>query len=114
MVSSIDPSEPEPEVLLFQTSPLGNLDGIVQRDDETVYFYLHERQQEHAAGVFGMRAVWVQNLVRGPLVLDRGRIVQEGTHEELLSQEGAYQRLWSIQGDLEAQISRDLSGDRRA
>lgn len=32
------------------------------------------------------------------IVLDRGRIVQEGTHDELLSQqEGLYARLWSLQ-----------------
>jgi ATP-binding cassette subfamily B protein len=47
-------------------------------------------------------------------VLDHGRIVQQGTHDELLSEEGPYRRLWSIQGDLEAQISQDLSGERRA
>lgn len=47
-------------------------------------------------------------------VLDHGRIVQRGTHDELLSAQGPYRRLWSIQGDLEDQISRDLSGERRA
>jgi ABC-type multidrug transport system fused ATPase/permease subunit len=31
------------------------------------------------------------------LVLDRGRIVERGTHESLLMQRGAYHRLYSMQ-----------------
>ncbi|MDH3592139.1 MAG: ABC transporter ATP-binding protein/permease [Planctomycetota bacterium] len=37
-------------------------------------------------------------------VLEHGRVVQEGTHEELAGQSGPYQRLWSIQGALEEEI----------
>jgi len=43
-------------------------------------------------------------------VLDQGRLLQEGTHEELLSTDGPYRRLWNIQGMLEDEIERDLSG----
>lgn len=35
------------------------------------------------------------------LVLDNGRIVQEGTHKQLLGVEGLYKRLWNIQSSLE-------------
>ena len=31
------------------------------------------------------------------VVLDHGEIVQEGTHKELLSQNGEYKKLWSRQ-----------------
>lgn len=37
-------------------------------------------------------------------VLDRGRVVQAGSHRELVAREGPYQHLWSIQGALEAEI----------
>ncbi len=42
-------------------------------------------------------------------VLDRGRLVQEGTHDELLAAEGPYRRLWKIQSVLEHEIEDDLS-----
>ena len=33
-------------------------------------------------------------------VMEKGRIVQLGTHDELVAQEGLYRRLWQIQGVL--------------
>lgn len=44
-------------------------------------------------------------------VFDHGRIVQSGTHEELMDTEGSYQRLWNIQGVLDDEINAVLSGD---
>jgi ATP-binding cassette subfamily B protein len=41
-------------------------------------------------------------------VLDGGRLIQEGTHEELLKVDGLYRRLSEIQGALEAEIEHDL------
>ena len=43
-------------------------------------------------------------------VLDHGRLIQQGTHEELIAVDGPYRRLWNIQGTLEDEIQRDLSG----
>jgi ATP-binding cassette, subfamily B, heavy metal transporter len=37
------------------------------------------------------------------LVLDRGRIVERGTHADLLAAEGAYARMWRLQQDEERQ-----------
>lgn len=42
-------------------------------------------------------------------VLDHGRLVQQGTHDELLHADGPYARLWNIQGLLEEEIEQDLS-----
>ena len=48
------------------------------------------------------------------LVLNHGRIVQDGTHEQLLGVEGLYRRLWNIQSslaeDLRAEAAEDGSG----
>ena len=43
-------------------------------------------------------------------VLDQGKLVQSGTHSELLAADGPYRRLWIIQSDLENEIARDLPG----
>jgi len=41
------------------------------------------------------------------LVLEHGRIVQEGTHDELVARAGLYRRIWEIQNSLE----RDVQGE---
>jgi len=38
------------------------------------------------------------------LVLDNGELVQSGTHEELVSQQGLYRRIWEIQNSLEEEL----------
>jgi len=47
-------------------------------------------------------------------VLDGGRLIQQGTHDELFAIEGPYRRLWDIQGALEEEIERDLQGAAEA
>lgn len=41
-------------------------------------------------------------------VLDGGRIVQRGTHAQLIEQDGLYRKLWQIQTALEEDLSREL------
>ena len=67
----------EPVTMLFQSSPLGNLDAIVQHDSRTVYFYLNENPNSILGKPkFGTRACWVQNLTSGPLVFDQAEMQQ--------------------------------------
>jgi ATP-binding cassette subfamily B protein len=40
------------------------------------------------------------------LVLEHGRVVQSGTHAELLGRPGAYRSLWRVQGGIEERIDR--------
>ncbi len=42
-------------------------------------------------------------------VLDGGKLIQSGTHAELVEVPGYYRRLWEIQGRLEKELARDLS-----
>ena len=69
------------ENLLFETSPFGTIDAIVQHDGSVVYFYLNERpedsnQPHNSQRKFGMRACWVRNLEPGPLVLNKEQMTQ--------------------------------------
>ncbi len=42
------------------------------------------------------------------LVLDQGRIVQRGTHEELMAQEGIYRRIYDVQARIEDELEREI------
>lgn len=42
------------------------------------------------------------------LVLDKGRIVQSGKHEDLVIQEGLYKKIWEIQNSLERELEEEL------
>ena len=42
------------------------------------------------------------------LVLDDGKVVQSGTHEALMRQDGLYKRVWGIQNSLEDDLKTDL------
>ncbi|MDG1874699.1 MAG: suppressor of fused domain protein [Mariniblastus sp.] len=64
----------EPEILIFETSPFGTLDAIVQHDGRAVYFYLNQSRQSSVD--FGTRACWVRNLQIGPLVINEDEMQQ--------------------------------------
>jgi ATP-binding cassette subfamily B protein len=44
------------------------------------------------------------------LVLDKGRIVQRGTHRELLAQDGIYRQVYDLQSRIEDEIEKELAG----
>ncbi|QYK50711.1 MAG: ABC transporter ATP-binding protein [Anaerolineales bacterium] len=43
------------------------------------------------------------------LVFDQGKIVQQGTHEELLAQEGMYRKVFDIQTMIEEEVQREVA-----
>ncbi len=45
------------------------------------------------------------------LVLEHGRIVQDGTHEQLMGVEGLYRRLWNIQNSLTEDLKAEAAED---
>ncbi len=58
----------EPEVLVFERSPFGNVDAIVEHDGRSIYFYLNGINPGGKSGM-GTRACWLANLVTGPLAI---------------------------------------------
>ncbi len=65
----------DPIVLLFERSPYGTLDAIVQHDGKAVYFYLNEPKTDRPP-LFGTRACWVRNLELGPMVVNEDEMKQ--------------------------------------
>jgi len=53
----------------------------------------------------------IQTVMRADtiLVLDKGRIVQCGTHDELLEQPGTYRRIYELQSQIEEELQEDLA-----
>ena len=43
------------------------------------------------------------------LVLDKGRIVQRGTHDELMAQEGIYRRIYDMQARTEVELEKEIA-----
>ncbi len=43
------------------------------------------------------------------LVLDKGRIVQQGTHDELLAQPGMYQQVYDVQARIEDELEKEVA-----
>lgn len=62
--------DPDLRGLLFESSPYGNVDAVVQHDAHTVYFYLNGEE------AFGTRACWVRNLTAAPYVIDQQKLQQ--------------------------------------
>jgi ATP-binding cassette subfamily B protein len=48
------------------------------------------------------------------LVLDKGSIIQQGTHEELIAQDGVYKKIFDIQTQIEAELEEEISGATKA
>ena len=44
------------------------------------------------------------------LVLDKGRIVQRGTHDQLVAQEGIYRQIYDRQVHIEGELEKELAG----
>ncbi|HPJ69996.1 MAG TPA: ATP-binding cassette domain-containing protein, partial [Candidatus Mcinerneyibacteriales bacterium] len=45
------------------------------------------------------------------LVMEKGRVVQSGTHAELLAAEGLYKRIAALQNDLAEELSHVMAGE---
>lgn len=53
-----------------------------------------------------IQSVMNANLI---LVLDKGKIIQMGTHEELVNQEGMYQRIYELQTRIEDELEQEIA-----
>jgi len=98
---------------LLGSSPILILDDALSAvDTETesmILDALRARRGRHTSILIAhrlstlMQADWI-------LVLDRGRVIQAGTHENLLAVDGLYRRLWEIQNEVESGLLDTATG----
>ena len=92
-----------PPVLVLDDS----LSAVDTDTERRILDALDRRRGRHTTLVVAHRLSTVAHTDR-ILVLDRGRLVQEGTHDALARELGPYRRLCEIQGALEASIEADV------
>jgi ATP-binding cassette subfamily B protein len=79
--------------ILILDEATSSLDSITE---QAIQDTLNDVMQDKTVIVVAHRLSTIAHLDR-ILVFDQGRIVEDGTHEELLAQRGAYHQLWSRQ-----------------
>jgi ATP-binding cassette subfamily B protein len=86
-------------------------DALSAVDGETESLILDALKERHGRATTLVIAHRLSTLIHADriLVLDRGRIVQTGTHAELAAQAGLYRRLWDIQTRTESDFSREAA-----
>jgi ATP-binding cassette subfamily B protein len=79
--------------ILILDEATSSLDSITE---QAIQETLNDVMQDKTVIVVAHRLSTIAHLDR-ILVFDQGRIVEDGTHEELLAQGGGYHQLWSRQ-----------------
>jgi ATP-binding cassette subfamily B protein len=84
-------------------------DALSAIDGETESLILDALAERHGRATTLVIAHRLSTLIHADriLVLDRGRIIQTGTHAELAAEEGLYRRLWDIQTRTESDFNRE-------
>jgi ATP-binding cassette subfamily B protein len=84
------------------------LSAVDTRTETTILDALRRRRGRHTTILIAHR---LSTLMQADhvVVLEHGRVVQYGTHAELVTRDGLYRRLWQIQGALEEDLRAELS-----
>lgn len=86
-------------ILIFDDS----LSAVDTETDIEIRRALNERSKDVTTFIIAHRVSTVKDADQ-IIVLDKGHIIQKGTHEELIHQEGLYQTFWEIQNEKEAEV----------
>jgi ATP-binding cassette subfamily B protein len=84
-------------------------DSLSAVDTETDAAIRHAlRHRNHATTFMISHRVNTLSEAELILVLEHGKLVQAGTHDELVQQEGLYRKIWAIQNSLEDELEDEL------
>jgi ATP-binding cassette subfamily B protein len=93
----------KPAILILDDA----LSAVDTRTESTILSALRNRRGRLTTLVIAHRLSTLMQADR-IIVLDHGKVVQSGTHEALLAQEGLYRRLWRIQSTLEEDLREEF------
>ena len=93
-------------ILIFDDS----LSAVDTETDAAIRAQLNKRSKKATTFIISHRLTTLSeaDII---LVLEHGELVQIGSHEELLGQEGLYKRIWTIQNSLEEELETELKND---
>jgi len=92
-------------ILIFDDS----LSAVDTETDARIRKALKERRKNTTTVIISHRITTLSEADK-ILVLDKGRVVQSGTHEELVSMDGPYRRIWEIQSRLDEEAAHEADG----
>ena len=99
---------------ILRNPPILILDDAMSAvDTETEQMILKALRDRHGRSTTLVIAHRLSTLMHADriIVVEGGRIVQEGTHESLVDVEGLYRRLWRVQNELADDLRAELDGD---
>ncbi|MEJ2455681.1 MAG: ABC transporter ATP-binding protein/permease [Candidatus Thiodiazotropha sp.] len=93
-----------PRILVFDEAT----SSLDTQTEQAIQETLREVARDHTTLVIAHRLSTVVDADR-ILVMDQGRIVEQGTHQALLAKQGVYQRMWQLQ-QKEQRVLAEMSG----
>ncbi|HWQ58803.1 MAG TPA: ABC transporter ATP-binding protein [Clostridia bacterium] len=101
--------------MLMQNAPIlifdDSMSAVDTETDAAIRNALRERRKDITTFIISHRITTLCEADK-ILVLEHGKLVQEGTHAELVTQDGLYRRIARIQNALEEDLAQEL-GERR-
>ena len=91
-----------PAILIFDEAT----SALDSKSEKAIQSELERIAEDRTALVIAHRLSTVMDADQ-ILVMDAGRIIERGTHRELLEADGAYAQMWRLQQQEEAKVARD-------